>query len=69
MKSLFIRLDRLIKETSMAEIVRLQDRKSSKKPPVKRRPVTGDAKVLLFTGIRYERRDNFVIGSLSQNRG
>ncbi|MGR6431567.1 hypothetical protein [Rhizobium sp. PAMB 3182] len=53
----------------MAEIVRLQDRKSSKKPPVKRRPVTGDAKVLLFTGIRYERRGEIMINSVSQNRG
>ncbi|ASY55697.1 MULTISPECIES: hypothetical protein [Sinorhizobium] len=39
----------------MADVIRLQDRKV--KMP-RRRPVTaGSAKVLFFTGIRYERLD------------
>ncbi|WP_139015618.1 hypothetical protein [Ensifer aridi] len=44
-----------IMETSMADVIRMQDRKP-KRP--RRRPVTtGGAKVLFFTGIRYERLD------------
>ncbi|ODR89095.1 hypothetical protein A8M32_21820 [Sinorhizobium alkalisoli] len=42
-------------ETSMADVIRMEDRKV-KRP--RRRPVTsGSAKVLFFTGIRYERLD------------
>jgi hypothetical protein len=42
-------------ETSMADVIRLQDRKV--KVP-RRRPITAaSAKVLFFTGIRYERLD------------
>ncbi|MDW9373242.1 hypothetical protein GOC57_01010 [Sinorhizobium meliloti] len=42
-------------ETSMADVIRMQDR-IVKRP--RRRPVgKGGAKVLFFTGIRYERLD------------
>ena len=42
-------------ETSMADVIRLQDRKV--KIPRKRPVTAGGAKVLFFTGIRYERLD------------
>ncbi len=39
----------------MADVIRMQDRKRNRP---RRRPVTsGTAKVLFFTGIRYERLD------------
>jgi hypothetical protein len=43
-------------ETSMADVIRIQDRKV-RIPPHRPPAISGGAKVLLFTGIRYERLD------------
>ncbi|OCP00858.1 hypothetical protein BC374_28690 [Ensifer sp. LC13] len=43
-------------ETSMADVIRIQDRKV-RIPPRRPPAISGGAKVLLFTGIRYERLD------------
>jgi hypothetical protein len=51
----FIRLSSYLMETRMAEVIRLQER-LAKQP--RRASGSCEAKVLLFTGVRYERWDD-----------
>ncbi|MVA24394.1 hypothetical protein GOZ92_08085 [Agrobacterium vitis] len=50
-------------ETSMADIVKLKDRLDQK--PVNRPPAPTQARILLFTGVRYTRTEPLLIGAAS----